>query len=79
MIIIGDFASYRIISKDKASHIEDEYIQWTGTNLLEVLQFSLDSFIDTDEVLKIADVSGFLYPISIGDYIDRRKYKWDKD
>ena len=79
MIIIGDFASYRIIGKDKASHIEDEYIQWTGTNLLEVLQFSLDSFIDTDEVLKIADVSGFLYPVSIGDYIARRKYKWDKD
>ena len=46
-----------------------EAVQWTGENLLEILQFSEDSFIDRDDyTLKIETLEGVM-TVSRGDYI----------
>lgn len=46
-----------------------EAVQWTGENLLEILQFSKDSFIDRDNyTLKIETLEGVI-TASRGDYI----------
>ena len=46
-----------------------EAVQWTGENLLEILQFSKDSFIDRDDyTLKIETLEGVM-TVSRGDYI----------
>ena len=46
-----------------------EAVQWTGENLLEILQFSKDSFIDRDNyTLKIETLEGVM-TVSRGDYI----------
>ena len=75
MNIYGDFYTYKIVSEEEIDFMQDDYIKWNGYNLLDVLEFSSDLFIDCDEEMKIRDLHGCKHIVKIGDCITRRKYE----